>query len=119
LVTTLPSGKTESGAYGFAGTRPSGSGFIPGTVTSYAIPLSFTPTIETITLGGSATASCPGNFENPTAAAGKLCIYAQREDVKLVVEDLPASGHFGFMAFAEATAAQNYQEDGTWAVTAP
>src|SRR2546421_471918 len=52
LVATLPSGKTERGAYGLAGTRPSGAGFVPGTETSYPIPLSFTPKVNVIEESG-------------------------------------------------------------------
>jgi hypothetical protein len=120
LIATLPSGKTERGAYGFASTRPSGAGFTPGTETSYSIPLSFTPNVNIITVGGSPTASCPGTAENPTATAGNLCFYEEREDVKLLVENLPAKGHFGFLAFFLASGApQDYEDHGTWAVTAP
>jgi hypothetical protein len=120
LLTTLPSGKTERGSYGFAGTRATGGGkFVPGTEAPYPIPLSFTPTINVIKSGGSATANCPGNVESPTSAAGVLCVYEEREDVALIVENLPANGHYGFLAFASAAEDGNYEEDGTWAVTAP
>lgn len=120
LIATLPSGKTERGAYGFASTRPSGAGFTPATETSYPIPLSFTPAVNIITASGSPTANCPGNAENPTATAGNLCVYEEREDVKLLVENLPAKGHFGFLAFFLASGApQDYEDNGTWAATAP
>ena len=117
LLSVLPSGKTERGAYGFAGTRASGgSKFIPGTETSYPIPLSFKPTINVV---ATPTATCPGSVENPTATAGNLCVYEQLEDVKLTIENLPAEGHFGFLAFFEAAEGENYEDHGTWAVTAP
>jgi hypothetical protein len=120
LLTTLPSGKTEHGAYGFASTRASGGGkFTPGTETSYPIPLSFTPSINIVRSGGAATASCPGSATSPAAAPGKLCLYGEREDVEVSAENLPATGHFGFLAFFEAAEGANYEDTGTWAVTAP
>jgi hypothetical protein len=120
LVSTLPSGNTERGAYGFAGTVPSGAGSTPGTETSYPLPLSFEPKVNVITAGGAPTASCPGSTENPTATAGDLCVYAEREGVGgLDVFNTPDAGHFGFLALAEAPAGTYYEDEGTWAVTAP
>ena len=121
MLTTLPSGKAERGAFGLAGTRPSGAGFVPGTETSYPIPLSFTPTLNVIKAGGAPTAKCPGSSENPSATAGNLCVYVEREDVEVLVFNEPAKGHFGFLmlALAVATPPQDYEVHGTWAVTAP
>ena len=118
MLAALPSGSTERGSYGFAGTRAKG-GFAPGTVTSYPIPLSFTPTIYVIKVSGSPTANCPGSVESPTAVAGSLCIYEERETTELDAENHPANGHFGFLAFTEAAEGANYELYGTWAVTAP
>jgi hypothetical protein len=88
-------------------------------VTSYQIPLSFVPTVNVIKAGGASTGTCPGTSENPSAAAGNLCIYEEREDVELQAENNVAKGHFGFMAFAEVSAGKDYEDNGTWAVTAP
>ena len=121
LPSTLPSGKTEKGSYGFASTRLEASNpvFSPGFQVSYPIPLSFEPSVNIVPEGGPATASCPGDVSNPTAAAGKLCIYADREDVGLSLENVPAEGKFGFLVFPEAEEGENYEVYGTWAVTAP
>jgi hypothetical protein len=121
LLTTLPSGKTERGAYGFANTRAMiGTGaYTPGWETSYPVPVSFTPTINLIKRGGSPTAACPGSVESPAAMPGNLCVYEEREDVALSPQNDPAFGHFGFLAFAVAAEGANYQDQGTWAVTAP
>jgi hypothetical protein len=118
---TLPSGQTEKGAYGIASTRADkgGGAFAPGFEVSYPVPLSFTPTINVVKDGGPATANCPGDVSSPTAAAGNLCLYAEREDVPLEVENIPASGRFGFMVFPEVEEGSNYEVHGTWAVTAP
>ncbi|MDQ2629666.1 MAG: hypothetical protein M3Y75_01640 [Actinomycetota bacterium] len=117
----LPSGQTQKGAYGIASTRANkeGGAFYPGVQVSYPVPLSFTPTINVIEKDGPPTANCPGDVSNPTATAGNLCLYAQQEGVPLEVENIPASGRFGFMVFPEAEEGFNYQVTGTWAVTAP
>jgi len=123
LLETLPSGKTERGAYGFASTRfeasTPGNAYEPGFETSYPIPLPFAPTINVIKIGGPATANCPGSVSSPTAAPGNLCVYEQREDATLSVENAPAEGRFGFLVFAVTAEGENYENHGTWAVTAP
>src|SRR4051812_20626605 len=92
LLATLPSGQTQKGAYGFASTRfdSVGISYTPGSEVSYPTPLSFTPTFEIVKNGGSPTANCPGAVGNPTAEPGFLCVYEQREDVELGIENLPA-----------------------------
>lgn len=120
LPSTLPSGKTEKGSYGFASTRfEGGAVFSPGFQVSYPIPLSFSPTVNLIGQEEASTAKCPGDVSNPTATAGNLCIYAGREDVGVSIENVPAGGRFGFLMFSEAAEGENYEEYGTWAVTAP
>jgi hypothetical protein len=117
---TLPSGQTEKGAYGFASTRASGGGtFAPAFEVSYPIPLSFTPETNIVEEGGPPTADCPGSAADPTATPGNLCVYAEREDVGLEIEEVPADGRFGFLVFPEAEEGDNYEVFGTWAVTAP
>lgn len=122
LPAVLPSGRTIKGSYGFASTRFDGGGggvFSPGFQISYPIPLSFSPTVNIIEEEAASTANCPGSVENPTATAGNLCIYADREDVGVTIEQVPAAGKFGFLMFSEAAEGQNYEEFGSWAVTAP
>lgn len=116
LLTTLPSGKTETGRFGFAGTRS--TGYVPGVVTSYPIPISFTPAINIVRVKGPSTASCPGSTEKPAAAAGKLCLYSERETGGLEAENNTAP-HFGFFTFTETEKGENFQYEGTWALTAP
>jgi hypothetical protein len=120
LPSTLPSGKTEKGSYGFASTRfEGGAVFSPGFQVSYPIPLSFSPIVNFIKEEGASTANCPGDVSNPTATAGNLCIYAGREDEGVSIENVPAAGRFGFLMFSEAEQGQNFEEYGTWAVKAP
>jgi len=122
LLSALPSGKTEKGAYAFASTRftkEGGGAYAPAVETSYPIPLTFEPNTNIIKPKASPTAACPGSVENPTATAGNLCIYAEREDAPLEPENAPAKGHFGFLAFFFVGEGANYEDKGTWAVTAP
>jgi hypothetical protein len=121
LLAALPSGETERGAYGFASTRFDGGGsaFTPGAEVSYPVPLTFTPTVEFVESGGSSSANCPGSASDPTAEPGFLCLYGQREDVGLDIENIPALGHFGFLVFFEAAEGEDFEVHGTWAVTAP
>ncbi|HTY98020.1 MAG TPA: hypothetical protein VMB91_13330 [Solirubrobacteraceae bacterium] len=119
LLASLPSGKTEQGAYGFASTRATGGAYTPATEISYPTPLSFTPTFNLVKVGGAPTAQCPGSVEAPSATAGNLCIYAGREDVSFLVLQVPAEGHLGVLLFFEAAEGKNYEDYGSWAVTAP
>jgi hypothetical protein len=120
LLETLPSGKTERGSFGFASTRAGGgSKYIPGVETSYPIPLSFVPTANVVKPGGASTPSCPGSSTSPAAAPGKLCLYSEREDTTVEAFNEAAEGRFGFLAFFEAAEGANYEDYGTWAVTAP
>jgi hypothetical protein len=120
LLETLPSGKTERGSFGFASTRASGGGkYTPGAGTSYPIPLSFEPTPNVVQPGGASTPSCPGSATSPAAAPGSLCLYAQREDAPVQAFNEADGGRLGFLAFFEAAEGANYEDYGTWAVTAP
>jgi hypothetical protein len=121
LLASLPSGETEKGAYGIASTKAesAGSVYTPGLEVSYPVPLSFKPTLNVIGAGDPPTANCPGSTLDPTAEPGNLCVYAAREDAELSLENNPAEGHFGFLTFFETTDGDNYENHGTWAVTAP
>lgn len=120
LLQALPSGRTQVGAYGFASTRSEvGLPFTPAVETSYPLPISFEPTSEIVESGDAPTANCPGEADNPTAAPGFLCIYEDREDVLMSLETLPGEGHYGFILFFEAEPGEDYENYGTWAVTAP
>jgi hypothetical protein len=118
LIQTLPSGKTERGDYGFAGTRAM-TGFSPAIAVSYPIPLSFQPSLNIVKTTGPPTASCPGSVQMPSAVAGSLCVYEEREDVNISIENVPAEGHFGFLLLSGASPGENFEVHGTWAVTAP
>lgn len=78
FVTTLPSGKTETGAYIMRGTAAA-AGARDGADISFSIPLAAAPTAHFIDIGGPAVPECPGSAAVPTAAPGHLCIYESIE----------------------------------------
>jgi hypothetical protein len=119
LVETLPTGKTERGAWGFAGTR-NGSGYYGGTTVSFSIPLANEPVPNIVTAGGPSTAACPGSAADPVATPGNLCLYGASETYPVEIVTISGGGglKFGFLYLIEAAASANYEDYGTWAVTA-
>jgi hypothetical protein len=113
---TLPSGKTETGAWSVGPAPGGGAQFIP---LSFNIPLSEAPEeLVFLELGEGETEDCPGTAEDPKAAPGVLCVYTSQEGEVAPsyfgeATELHTSGaHMLFLIAAEAVAA------GTWAVTA-
>ena len=78
---TLPSGKTEKGAWSvsvppaYAPVKFS----ITKTAISFVIPLATEPTGVFLKPGEGGTPECPGTASNPEAAEGFLCVYAATE----------------------------------------
>ncbi|MDX6635936.1 MAG: hypothetical protein QOF06_2139 [Solirubrobacterales bacterium] len=130
---TLPSGETETGAWAVYNTTT----VVP---LSFNIPLEAAPTaVRYMNPSGEekvfnpalpgfefvAATHCTGDFENPTAPAGEVCVYAE-------VEEQPAPT-FGFVPIGAklkkyetgVTFQFSVEKDlgqtalGTWAVTAP
>jgi hypothetical protein len=120
LVTTLPAGATLRGMYSWAGVTAA-AGYHPVVPLNYAFPLSASPAINIIAVGGASTAACPGTAANPQAAAGNLCIYQSRNDGNLTIQALNEvqGGKYGADLYFPIAAGANYEFLGTWAVTAP
>lgn len=120
LTETLPSGKTERGMYIFNGTHPAG-GYTPNTSISYPLPLTFTPNVNFIKKGASSTAACPGTGTAPTATPGNLCVYETRDDKGFTTGVLLQSEttHFGALLYVSAGSNEDFEIEGTYAVTAP
>ncbi len=119
---TLPSGVTEHGIYGMSGQRsnPSPPLDLPGTSISFPISLASQPHHEKIATGGSATAHCPGSWDEPKAAPGYLCVYekqALNSSVSIVTIE-PAFAKYGFELSGDPAEGAIYGMEGTWAVTA-
>lgn len=117
-LTTLPSGRSESGVYA-GGSGDSTSGWI-GVGISFAQPLAAPiPDANVIWVGNGANANCPGPGH---AARGFLCLYdaehsavtywGSRQDL------LPTSPSAGAIIWFNPTAASSYVA-GQWTVTAP
>jgi hypothetical protein len=123
---TLPSGKTETGTYGFGQQAEGKSSFVPITFT---IPLK-------AGLGGtevnyvkesdpSPPAACKGTSENPTAAPGNLCVYEGAAGltegkffVILTPSNQPGASRAGAeLFFGPEESTSTISGHGTWAVT--
>lgn len=127
--TTLPSGQTLTGVWGFKTDEGAGNYPVP-----ISFPLRVTPApaaFETSTnyipFGASATTECPGTVEDPEAAPGEFCLYGGQEAAALtgatvdgsLVNTLlwsmdPSSG----LIIAMGIEAPEARGRGTWAVTA-
>ncbi len=138
---TLPSGKTEKGAWGAAGTPASfgfaGSGIFASI--SFVIPLASAPT--PVIIGqeegeGEAKQSaaipgeCTGTSVNPGAVGGKLCIFVSSSplfvrNLQTVISTEPGSGTGGeagkagsVLDLVAVEGSEPVAAGGTWAVTA-
>jgi len=109
---TLPNGKTETGAWS-VGLAPNAEK--PYVDFSFNIPLTSAPTVV---FNKPETSDCPGDVNEPKAAAGKLCIYIE------VLEKGKAEALFPTVSYKTGAAMPFDLEKegfgvGTWAVQAP
>jgi hypothetical protein len=126
LPATLPSGQSLEGAYGAIGSATAASQRL-GTAISFGVPLAIAPTANFIAAGTGSTAKCPGTPARPAAAPGNLCIYESiKKNVQFESDENPITGEtggavepFGAEVVAKSSASGNYDESGSWAVTAP
>jgi hypothetical protein len=126
---TIPSGTTVRGAWGVGG--DGGSGNIVETGVSLPVPSSTPLTSVKMAPNGAAylpDASCTGTDDEPTAPAGRVCVYitGAPENVTAVgaspLQGLPTgSDRFGFLVYANSTGTTDDTAEafGTWAYTAP
>jgi len=107
---TLPSGKTETGTWGFT----KGATVTQLVPLSFNIPLASAVPAHYLTYEDEPTAECPGSGEEPAAAPGNLCIYEVEETYATYQNSYNAKS--GAVLIFTSVAASGY---GTWAVTAP
>jgi hypothetical protein len=121
FTATLPEGKTEMGTWALTvpAENPTFKVPVSRTSISYVIPLAKPPAAIYLTpaeIGTEHTTECPGTAEEPKAAEGFLCVYAQNElnTPALTVSPDGAIGAFlgGFGGQPGGVAI------GSWAVTA-
>jgi hypothetical protein len=137
---TLPSGKTETGAWNVMLSSTTFESPPAETSISFPIPLAsgggeeeawiFTAAQTTSKEFGSS--GCTGSVEDPTAPKGTLCVYTAKEALKDAINSpgvLTPEGSFGFgksggvingatLSPTEGHTAR-VEAQGTWAVTAP
>jgi Collagen triple helix repeat (20 copies) len=134
---TLPSGKTETGVWAVNGYNLPEGAEVVGPI-SFSIPMPSASSVITdgVVLSKTETESgsrprpsgCEGTLEEPTAPAGKLCVYTQKEEVEngsisSATTNLTTGNGYqvtgaGVEAFFFETPGK-VQARGTWAVTAP
>jgi hypothetical protein len=134
---TLPSGKSETGAWAVNGYNlPEGAEVVGPISFSIPMPSASSDITKGVVLSKAETESgsrprpsgCEGTLEEPTAPAGKLCVYTQREEVingsisSATTDFTVGSGYQVTGAGVEAfffEAPGQVKAYGTWAVTAP
>jgi hypothetical protein len=120
--TTLPTGKTITGAFAMTGETTAGGQAISDNI-SWSYPLSATPTVHVIASGAAVPAGCSGTRTLPGASSGNLCIFVSGEfndsGVSTLNPDTQGSGagRTGAWVFANSSAAGLAETSGTWAVT--
>jgi hypothetical protein len=123
FTATLPAGESETGDWTAPPLAENQTAFV---ALSFAIPLASGLDESHVVVVGNAGngTECPGNAEEPSAAAGFICIYEGRVSnvhvfgVFKVLAFAPGTSRSGGVLLVEATGASNSAE-GSWAVTAP
>ncbi len=134
---TLPSKKTETGSWFFAGKEvPVFGGFVKVAYApiSFPIPLPVElPASQVVVVaaganGAGGTSGCPATSEvkNPEAQPGFLCIFRSpvEENLASIEAQNPGTGEGtgtsgAFLALSPVTSGETILASGTWAVTAP
>jgi hypothetical protein len=122
----LASNQSLKGVYGAIG-HATGASERFGVAISFGIALTSAPTPHFVVAGEGPTASCPGSMTAPAASPGNLCIYeALSTNVSGSGYENPVTGEtgatvepFGAEVVGLTAKEGNYDESGTWAVTAP
>jgi hypothetical protein len=130
FTSTLPSGKTETGAWVIS-PQPEGISE-PWIAISFPIPLASGAAVHFLKFEDEPTAECPGSSEEPIAAQGNLCVYVSSTFAEyefIGVRD-PETGHTfpppqveetgkvgTTIGFGEVEPGVVFR--GVWAVTAP
>lgn len=131
---TIPSGKTVTGALGYETT--SGGNYrevvsfyplrAPANVVDSAVNFTNTSVSAAAAANSDESAACTGTVSNPTAPAGQVCIYLEAENVAsnsaqgfAFFPGLTQGSRLGFSVQADASGANGTTMTGTWAYTAP
>jgi hypothetical protein len=121
LVSTLPSGDTETGYVSLASTATAANAFARTSI-SFQFPLATAPAAYYVT--GGPTAQCPGSFAAPSAVSGNLCVYqnpaGSLNGSAVNVEGPSGDGtstRFGTGLFERSAGAGDFAVSASWAVT--
>jgi hypothetical protein len=122
---SLPSGMTEVGAWGFGTTSGSGGGADARPVFTFPVKLA-APIANAVAVTGASAAHCPGAGH---ADHGYLCVYENENSNAQAINDFniynPVNGNgsssdkTGFAILLEPQTSGDWYISGTYAVTAP
>jgi collagen triple helix repeat protein len=123
FATTLPSGKTTTGAWDLFGSE------LAETSISFPFPLASRPTVHVVARGESPPSGCSGSVVHPGAARGNLCIFegwhsnfAPGQTKEFVPEESGENNESGFtgaVLYGRPEKPGQFEDAGTFAVTAP
>jgi hypothetical protein len=129
---TLPSGETETGSWAFISgpEQPTFHLVFGKSPISFPIPIASpgdeveTLTVNLLEMGEKETAACPGEFKEPKAEPGQLCVYTQVAlDTGPLYVDIPANSSSSKIIWGGTVFSQEGEEGGyaagSFAVTAP
>jgi hypothetical protein len=113
---TLPSGKTETGVWGFVATAEG------AVIQAFSFPIQLAKPLEETNIhliepNQSSTEECPGTATEPKAKAGNFCLYARTLEVPLY--GMGPVGGVGVQAIFTHSPDVGKGDGGSWAVTAP
>lgn len=121
--TALPSGETMIGTWAFGGSHVV-QGEVKAEAISFFVPLPANVQAHVVAAGSEPTQDCGGSVQQPTAAAGHLCVYRTPSglspvNVALTGSDGNTDFRYGAVLLGTAVNAGSMLAWGTWAVTAP
>jgi Collagen triple helix repeat (20 copies) len=129
-VGSLPSGKTEAGAWAVGIATATGESFQAVPI-SFSVPLSEGAKVSSVhfvnengaeeeeegAVVADPAVNCKGTVSNPSAPAGTLCIYTDAEFDALLAQSHPEGRAGAILEFEMSE--KGAKARGTWAVTAP
>jgi len=124
ITGTLPHGVTVRGFYSITANAPASTTQYTTQPISFGLQLASAPTVHVIQSGSQAPAGCSGNYVNPGADSGNLCIFVYEMYGSALYEENPltsvqsqATTFGGELTLFSNSTGGAYWAYGTWAVS--
>lgn len=116
---TIPSGRTVTGRF-YDRWEAAGTYMLHTVNLPAAAPVALSSS-DVIVTGGSGNSTCTGSYANPTAPAGKVCVYKAfgPSASGSTFAAVPHRKHVFYLTFTGLTDGSAYTHYGSWAYTAP